>query len=63
MWVQSQGWKEPLDKDMETHSNTLPWRIPWTEEPGGLQLIECQSVEHAWSDLAQTRLLPHEQTT
>ena len=47
MRVRSLGQKDPLDKDMETHSNTLPWRIPWTEEPGGLQLIEWQSVEHS----------------
>ena len=35
-WVQSLGWKDPLEKGMATHSNILAWRIPWTEEPGGL---------------------------
>ena len=35
--VLSLGWKDPLEKEMATHSSTLAWRIPWTEEPGGLQ--------------------------
>ena len=35
-WVRSLGWKEPLEKGMVTHSSVLAWRIPWTEEPGGL---------------------------
>ena len=34
--VQSQGWEDPLDKEMATHSSILAWRIPWTEEPGRL---------------------------
>ena len=33
--VQSLGWENPLEKEMATHSSTLDWRIPWTEEPGG----------------------------
>ena len=37
MWVQSLGWEDPLEKGMVTHSDILAWRIPWTEEPGGLQ--------------------------
>ena len=36
-WVQSLGWKDPLEKEMATHSSILAWRIPWTEEPGRLQ--------------------------
>ena len=36
-WVQSLGWEDSLEKDMATHSSILAWRIPWTEEPGGLQ--------------------------
>ena len=36
-WVRSLGWEDPLEKEMATHSSTLPWRIPWTEELGGLQ--------------------------
>ena len=36
-WVQSLGWEDPLKKEMATHSSILAWRIPWTEELGGLQ--------------------------
>ena len=43
-WVQSLGWKDPLEKGMATHSNILAWRIPWTEEPGGLQSMGSQRV-------------------
>ena len=43
MWVQSLGWEDPLEKGMVTHSSILGWRIPWTEEPGGLQSIGSQS--------------------
>ena len=35
-WVLSLGWEDPLEKEMATHSSILAWRIPWTEEPGGL---------------------------
>ena len=45
-WVQSQGWDDPLEKEMATHSSILVWRIPWTEEPGGLQSLGSQSVGH-----------------
>ena len=38
-WVGSLGWEDPLEEKMETHSGTLAWRIPWTEEPGGLQYL------------------------
>ena len=37
--VQSLGWERPLEKEMTTHSNILAWKIPWTEEPGGLQFM------------------------
>ena len=40
--VQSLGWEDPLEKEMATHSNTLAWRIPWTEEPGRLQSMGSQ---------------------
>ena len=45
-WVQSLGWEDLLEEEMATHSNILPWRIPWTEEPGGgaLQSIGSQRV-------------------
>ena len=36
-WVRFLGWEDPLEKEMATHSSILAWRIPWTEEPGGLQ--------------------------
>ena len=38
-WVQSLGQKDPLEKEMGTHSSTLAWKIPWTEEPGRLQSV------------------------
>ena len=37
--VQSLGWEDPLEKEMATHSSILAWKIPWTEEPGGLQFM------------------------
>ena len=43
-WVQSLGWEDPLEKGTATHSSILAWRIPWTEEPGGLQSMESQRV-------------------
>ena len=45
-------WKDPLAEGMATHSSILAWRIPWTEEPGGIQSIGSQRVKHEWSDLA-----------
>ena len=45
-WVQSLSWEDPLEKEMATHSRILAWRIPWTEEPGGLQSIRLQRVGH-----------------
>ena len=45
-WVLSLGWEEPLEKEMETHSATLTWKIPWTEEPGGLQYTGLQRFGH-----------------
>ena len=45
-WVQSLGWGEPLEEGMATHSSILAWRIPWTEEPGGLQSTGSQRVKH-----------------
>ena len=52
MWetrVQSLGREDPLEKEMVTHSSILAWRIPWTEEPGGLQSTESQRVGHDWA--------------
>ena len=47
-WVRSLGWEDPLEKEMETHSSILAWRIPRTEEPGGLQSTGSQRVRHNW---------------
>ena len=44
--VQSLGQEDPLDNGMATHSSILAWRIPWTEEPGGLESMESQRVGH-----------------
>ena len=45
-WVQFLGWEEPLEKEVASHSSILAWRIPWTEEPGGLQSMGSQRVGH-----------------
>ena len=45
-WVQSLGQEDPLEEGMATHSIILAWRIPWTEEPGGLQSMGSQRVRH-----------------
>ena len=45
-WVRSVGPEDPLEKEMTTHSSTLAWEIPWTEEPGRLQSIGSQRVGH-----------------
>ena len=46
MWVQSPGQEDPLEEGMATHSSILAWRIPWTEELGGLRSIGLQRVRH-----------------
>ena len=43
--VQSLGWEDPLEKGMATHSSVLAWRIPWAEEPGGLQSMGCKESD------------------
>ena len=43
-WVRSLGWEDPLEKEMATHSGILAWKIPWTEDLGGLQSMESQRV-------------------
>ena len=48
-WVRSLGQEDPLEKEMATHSSILAWRIPWTEEPGGLQPMGSQRVGHDWA--------------
>ena len=44
-WVRSLGWEDPLEKEMATHSSILAWRIPWTEELGGLQSTGCEELD------------------
>ena len=48
IWVWSLGWEDPLEMGMATHSSILTWRIPWTEEAGGLQSTGSQKVGHDW---------------
>ena len=48
------GREDPLEQGTAPHSSILAWRIPWTEEPGGLQSMGSQRVRHDWSDLACT---------
>ena len=47
--VRSLGWKDPLEKEMATHSSIHAWKIPWTEEPGGLQSMGSQRTGHNWA--------------
>ena len=47
--LQSLNWEDPLEKEMATHPSILFWKIPWTEEPGGLQSTGSQRVEHNWA--------------
>ena len=51
--VRSLGWEDTLEKEMATHSSTLDWKIPWTEEPGGLQSVGSQSQTRL-SDFTET---------
>ena len=44
-WVQSLGWEDPLEEGIATHSSILAWRIPWTEEPGGLQFVGYKELD------------------
>ena len=48
-WVWSLGQEYPMEKDMATHSSTLAWKIPWTEEPCRLQSMGLQRVGHNWA--------------
>ena len=65
MWeiqVHFLGWEDPLEEGKATHSNILAWRIPWTEELGGLQSIGSQRVRHSWgtntfTSLTETKIL------
>ena len=56
-WVQSLAWEDPLEEGMATPCSIFAWRIPRTEEPGGLQSMGSLGVGHDWSDRAHTRVL------
>ena len=45
-YIQSLGWKDPLEEGMATHSSILAWKVPWTEEPGRLQSMGLQRVRY-----------------
>ena len=45
-WVQFLGWEDPLEKEIATHFSILAWKIPWTEEPGGLESRGSQRIGH-----------------
>ena len=62
-WLQSLGWEDPLEKAMATHSSTLAWKIPGTEEPGGLPSIGLHRVGHDWSDAAAAAYIKLEKMT
>ena len=47
-WVRSPGWEDPLEMKMSTHAGILAWRIPWTEEAGGLQSMVSHKVRYDW---------------
>ena len=49
IWVRSLAWEDPLEKEMATHSSTLTWKIPWTEEP-----CKLQSVGSQWAGVLQS---------
>ena len=58
-WVQSLGWKDPLEKGMAIYSSILAWRIPWTEESGGLQSLGLQRSQTQLSDFHLLTHLEH----
>ena len=55
-WVPSLGWEDPLEEEMATHSSIPAWRIPWTEESGGLQFIDRKSTRLNSSHSGQSRM-------
>ena len=55
MCVWSLGREDPLEEGVATHSSILAWRIPWMEEPGGLQSLRLQRVGHDWSNWTHTQ--------
>ena len=61
-WVPSLDQEDPLEREMATHSNVLAWRIPWTEEPDGLQSMESQRVRQDWVTNTHTHTHTHTHT-
>ena len=59
MWVSSLGQEDPLEKGVATHSRILAWKIPWTEEPGGLWSMRSQRVRHHWSKWTHHHITIH----
>ena len=57
-WVQSLGWEDPLGKGIATHSSILAWRIPWTEDPGGLQSMGSKRVRYTERLTQQQSFMP-----
>ena len=58
-WVWSLGWEDHLGEEMATYSGILAWRIPWTEEPGGLQSTGSQRMWHNWATNTHTHTHTH----
>ena len=58
-WVRSLGGEDSLEKEMATHSSTLAWKIPWTEEPGRLQSMGLQRVGHDWATFLSFLHIPY----
>ena len=58
--VQPQGQEDPLEEGMATHSRILPWRIPWTEEPGRLQSTGSQRIRHDLATGLCSQMTTHE---
>ena len=58
-WIWSLGWEDSLEEGTVTYSNIFAWKIPRTEEPGGLQSIGSEKVWHNWNDWACTRAHTH----
>ena len=60
--IRSLVWEDPLEKEMATHSSTLAWKIPWTEEPCRLQSMGSQRVRHDWATSLASLSLCHHKT-
>ena len=57
-WAPSLGQEDLLEKRMDSHSSVLAWRIPWTQEPAGLQSMGLQRVRHNWATNTFTSVFP-----